>query len=39
MIDKTWILKDFFSLVEPDLKKMKKGCLVLPEPVTVRLHK
>lgn len=39
IIDKTEKLKEFFGLIEPELKKMPKGCLVTIEPVTVLLHK
>ena len=33
------LLNDFFTLIEPELMKMKKGCLVVLEPITVKLHK
>lgn len=39
IIDRTKILKDFYSGIEPDLKSMKKGCLVVLEPITVMLQK
>lgn len=39
IIDKTDILYSFFRLVEPDIKGMKKGCLVTIEPVTILLSK
>jgi hypothetical protein len=39
IIDETSVLNDFYTLIEPDLLKMKKGCLVVLEPVTVKLHK
>jgi uncharacterized protein len=39
MIDRTEILESFYSHIENELEIMKKGCLVLMEPVTVRLHK
>lgn len=39
IIDKTPVLNDFYNLVEPELLKMKKGCLVVLEPVQVKLHK
>jgi PII-like signaling protein len=39
IIDKTEILNDFYNLIEPNILKMKKGCLVVMEPVTVKLHK
>lgn len=39
IIDRTSVLKDFYSIIESDLKNMQKGCLVLLEPVSVILHK
>lgn len=39
IIDKTTVLNDFYNLIEPELKGMKKGCLVAVEPVQVKLHK
>jgi len=39
IIDKTEILEEFFSLIEPDLNKMPKGCLVTFEHVEIRLQK
>jgi len=39
IIDKTEKLEEFFRLIEPELLKMPKGCLVTIEPVTVLLHK
>ncbi|MCU0472152.1 MAG: DUF190 domain-containing protein [Bacteroidales bacterium] len=39
IIDRTSVLKDFFSTIESDLKNMKKGCLVVLEPITVLLQK
>jgi uncharacterized protein len=39
IIDTTDRLNDFYLLIEQDLLKMKKGCLVVLEPITVRLHK
>jgi PII-like signaling protein len=39
IIDRTDRLNDFFTLIEPELMKMKKGCLVVLEPITVKLHK
>jgi len=38
IIDKTSVLEDFYSVIEPELLKMKKGCLVVLEPVIVKLH-
>ena len=39
IIDRTEILDEFYSLIEPDLKNMTKGCLVTIEPVTIKLQK
>lgn len=39
IIDKTEKLEEFFRLIEPELKRMPKGCLVTIEPVTVLMHK
>jgi uncharacterized protein len=39
MIDKTSVLESFFSQMESELHDMQKGCLVLMEPVNIRLHK
>jgi len=39
IIDSTSRLNDFYLLIEPELKSMKKGCLVVLEPITVKLHK
>lgn len=39
IIDKTSALNDFYSFIEPDLRGMPKGCLVVMEPITVRLQK
>lgn len=39
MIDTEEKLEHFFRLIEPDLQKMPKGCLVTLEPVTVKLQK
>lgn len=39
IIDKTSVLDNFYSLIEPDLRTMTKGCLVVMEPIKVLLHK
>jgi PII-like signaling protein len=39
MIDKTDKLESFYSLIEPELLKMSKGCLVSMEPISIKLHK
>ncbi len=39
IIDSTPLLEDFYRILEPDLLKMPKGCLVTFDPVTIRLLK
>lgn len=39
MVDETGKLKDFFSLIKPDIENMPKGCLVTLEQVTVLINK
>jgi len=39
IIDKTETLEKFYSMLEPELLAMKKGCLAVLEPITVKLHK
>jgi PII-like signaling protein len=39
IIDRTEVLEDFFTLIEPELLKMPKGCLVSLEGVTIKLQK
>jgi len=39
IIDKTSVLERFYEIIEPDLHNMRKGCLVLLEPVKVMIHK
>jgi uncharacterized protein len=39
IIDKTLVLNEFYSIIEPELLSMKKGCLVVLEPISVKLHK
>jgi len=39
MVDKTEILESFYKLIEPELIKMPKGCLVSIEPITLKLLK
>lgn len=39
MIDETTKLEAFYSLIEPDIARMPKGCLVTLEPVMVKLNK
>lgn len=37
MVDKTDILESFYKLIEPELLKMHKGCLVYIEPIKIKL--
>lgn len=39
IVDETHILDEFYKLIEPELSKMPKGCLVTLEPVNIKLHK
>lgn len=39
IIDSTEVLENFYGLIEPDLRKMPKGCLVSMEPVIIKLQK
>ncbi len=39
IIDETEVIERFYYLLEPDLISMPKGCIVIEEPVTVKLHK
>jgi len=39
IIDNSDVLDDFYKLIEPDLLKMPKGCLVISEPISIKLHK
>lgn len=39
IIDTTETIENFYKLIEADLHKMPKGCLVTIEPVTVKLQK
>ncbi len=39
IIDNNEVINEFYKLIEPDLLKMPKGCLVIVEPITVKLHK
>lgn len=39
IIDTTEVLQDFIKIIEPELYRMPKGCLVTLEPVHVLLHK
>lgn len=39
IIDRTEKLDEFFRLVEPDLQKMPKGCLVSLEAVEIKMQK
>ncbi len=39
MVDKTVALEQFYKLIEPKLKEMKKGCMVYMEPINIKLLK
>jgi PII-like signaling protein len=39
IIDKTIVLESFYKIIEHDLLKMSKGCLVTLNPISVKLHK
>lgn len=39
IIDNNEVINEFYNLIEPELMRMPKGCLVTVEPVIVRLHK
>ena len=39
VIDKTEVIHDFYSLIEPELLQMPKGCLVTFEKVNIMLMK
>ncbi len=39
MIDSTDKLEEFYQSIENDLQDMKKGCMAVIEPVTVKLRK
>lgn len=39
IIDVTYVLENFYDAIAPDLKQMKKGCLVTLEPAKVLLMK
>lgn len=39
ILDKTEIVETFYRLIEPELMKMTKGCLVSIEPVLIKLRK
>lgn len=38
IIDSTEILHNFYDIIESDLRKMTKGCLVTIEPISIKLH-
>ncbi|RZT96260.1 hypothetical protein EV201_0896 [Ancylomarina subtilis] len=39
MVDETEMLETFYQLIEPELLKMPKGCLVYLEPIKIKLLK
>ncbi len=39
IVDKTDILENFYQIIEPELLKTAKGCLVYMEPIKIKLLK
>ncbi len=39
LIDYTAKLEKFYEVIENDLLSMKKGCMVIMEPIKIKLHK
>jgi len=39
IIDTSEKIEQFYLLIEPDIQKLPKGCLVTIDPVAVKLHK
>jgi len=39
IIDETHKLEDFYEKIEPAIKQMPKGCLVVIDPITIKLKK
>ncbi len=39
ILDETKKIEAFYKLLEPELLNMRKGCLVILEPVTIKLLK
>jgi uncharacterized protein len=39
IIDNNDVINEFYNLIEADLLRMPKGCLVIVEPITIKLHK
>jgi PII-like signaling protein len=39
IIDNNDVINEFYNLIEPDLLRMQKGCLVIIEPITIKLQK
>jgi len=39
ILDETAKVEDFYSLLEPELLNMRKGCLVILEPITIKMLK
>jgi hypothetical protein len=39
IIDNNEVINEFYNLIEADLLGMPKGCLVIVDPITIKLHK
>lgn len=39
ILDETKKIETFYKLIEPDLVSMPKGCLVVLEPITIKMSK
>jgi PII-like signaling protein len=39
MIDNTNMIESFYKMIEPDLLKLPKGCLVTSHPIEIKLQK
>jgi hypothetical protein len=39
IIDNNEVINEFYNLIEANLLRMPKGCLVIVEPITIKLHR
>lgn len=39
IIDNNEVINEFYNLIEADLLGMPKGCLVIVDPITIKLYK
>jgi len=39
IVDKTEVLESFYQIIEKDLQKLPKGCLVTLQPIDIKLKK